>query len=131
MLKWMRREEGQSYVETALVLPFLILLVMGVLDIGRAFNAYIVVTNAAREGARYGIAHSGNADGIRARVLQETTGTGVTVDSADIAISYPDGQAPRNPIQVTVTHNFQIIASLVLGLDSVPVTATAEMEIIQ
>lgn len=131
MFKWLRREEGQSYLETALVLPILILLVMGVLDIGRAFNAYVVVMNAAREGARYGIAHSGNVDGVKARVLQETTDTAITVDLADITVAYPNGQAPGNPIQVTVTHNFQVIAALVLGLDTIPVAATAEMEIIQ
>ena len=49
-----RRERGQSLVETAVVLPILLLLVVAIVDFGRAFDAYIILTNAAREGARFG-----------------------------------------------------------------------------
>ena len=52
-----RRERGQSLVETAIVFPILLLLLAAVVDFGRAFDAYIVLTNAAREGARYGAIH--------------------------------------------------------------------------
>lgn len=41
-------------VETALLLPILMLLVMGSSDLGRVFYYSIAVTNAAREGARQG-----------------------------------------------------------------------------
>ena len=34
------------------VLPLLLLILAGMADIGRAFNSYMVITNAAREGAR-------------------------------------------------------------------------------
>lgn len=43
---------GQSMVEFALILPLLVLVLVGIFDIGRAFFAYIAITNAAREGAR-------------------------------------------------------------------------------
>lgn len=43
---------GQSLVEFALILPLFVLLLVGVFDIGRAFFAYIAISNAAREGAR-------------------------------------------------------------------------------
>lgn len=44
--------KGQSMVETALVLPIVILLLMGIIDFGLLFNNYLVVANASREGAR-------------------------------------------------------------------------------
>ena len=47
--------KGQELVEFAIVLPFLMLIVLGVLDLGRAFHAAIIITNVAREGARYGV----------------------------------------------------------------------------
>ena len=44
--------KGQGLVEFALLLPILVLIVFGVLELGRAFFAFIAITNAAREGAR-------------------------------------------------------------------------------
>jgi Flp pilus assembly protein TadG len=48
------RSRGQAIVETALLLPILMLLVMGTADLGRVFYYSIAVTNAAREAARQG-----------------------------------------------------------------------------
>ena len=42
-------------VEFALLLPIFLMLVMGVIDIARAYSVLQVVTNAAREGARVAI----------------------------------------------------------------------------
>lgn len=47
-----RHREGQSMVETALLLPIMLTLTMGVMDVAFAFFAYVQVINAAREGAR-------------------------------------------------------------------------------
>jgi Flp pilus assembly protein TadG len=47
-------KRGQAIVETALLLPILMLLVMGSADLGRVFYYSIAVTNAAREAARQG-----------------------------------------------------------------------------
>src|ERR1700704_3810842 len=47
-------QKGQAIVETALLLPILMLLVMGTADLGRVFYYSIAVTNAAREAARQG-----------------------------------------------------------------------------
>src|SRR6202171_6404205 len=46
--------KGQALVETALLLPILMLLVMGSADLGRVFYYAIAVTNSAREAARQG-----------------------------------------------------------------------------
>ncbi|HZK18677.1 MAG TPA: TadE/TadG family type IV pilus assembly protein [Clostridia bacterium] len=45
-------QRGQSLVEFALVLPLLIILLMGIFEFGRIFSSYVMITNAAREGAR-------------------------------------------------------------------------------
>ena len=46
------REDGQSLVELALVLPLLLIMLLGTVELGRVFHAYIVVTQASREAAR-------------------------------------------------------------------------------
>jgi hypothetical protein len=47
-----RRDGGAAAVETALVLPILLLIVFGIIDFGRMLHAQITLTEAAREGAR-------------------------------------------------------------------------------
>ena len=48
----MKSEKGQSLVEFALVLPLLILLLFGIIDFGRIFNAYLTIDHAGRDAAR-------------------------------------------------------------------------------
>lgn len=47
---------GQSLIEMALLLPVLLLLVFGSIEIGRVVNVWAIVTQASREGARVGAA---------------------------------------------------------------------------
>ena len=49
-----KSERGQSLTEFALVLVFLLSLLAGVFDLGRAFFAYIIIRDAAQEGAVFG-----------------------------------------------------------------------------
>ena len=58
MRRWLHRagqEKGAALVETAFVLPIMLLVCVGILEFGRAYQTWQVVTNAAREGARVAI----------------------------------------------------------------------------
>jgi len=46
------KERGQSAVEFALVLPVLLLFFFFLIEFGRVFGSWLLITNAAREGAR-------------------------------------------------------------------------------
>jgi len=50
-----RRSRGQAMVEFALVLPVLLILLMVLIEVARLFSAWLIVENAAREGARYAV----------------------------------------------------------------------------
>ena len=51
----LNREHGQSLVETALVLPILILILCGIIDFGWLFTNQLMINNSSREAARAGI----------------------------------------------------------------------------
>ncbi len=55
-----RRSGGQALVEFALVLPIFLVMVFGILDMGRAVWALDVANHAAAEGARFAIVHGGS-----------------------------------------------------------------------
>ena len=47
-----RSHFGQSMVEFAMILPLFVLVIIGIFDLGRAFFAFIAISNGAREGTR-------------------------------------------------------------------------------
>ncbi|MBI3946121.1 MAG: pilus assembly protein [Armatimonadetes bacterium] len=63
-----RRQRGAALVECALALPLLLLLVMGVIEIGRMTRTQLALAQAAREGAQ-AIARALTVERVAARVL--------------------------------------------------------------
>lgn len=53
--KIFRKQEGQALVEFALVAPVLLLILFGIVEFGLILFNQHVITNASREGARFGI----------------------------------------------------------------------------
>lgn len=99
------RESAQGLVEFALVLPLLLVLIMGVIEVGRLLFIYSSVTTASREAARYGsaagdiggyIPHYQDCAGIRAAARR--MGNLAGIQDNDIVIQYDDG--PNPPINV-------------------------------
>jgi len=123
------KDLGQSLVELALILPVLMLILMGIVDFGRAFNARIIITNAAREGARYGAMHPADEGGIKDRVINEAAGSGISIEADDVEVEFPNGTSePGNPIRVTVTYDFSLITPLLFGGDTT-IRSSVEMVI--
>src|SRR5689334_10681817 len=50
-----RARRGQTMVEFALTLPILLLLIFGIVEFGRIFQAWVTIQNAARTAARFAI----------------------------------------------------------------------------
>jgi hypothetical protein len=48
-------QKGQALVETAIIAPVLIFLMIGVFEVGWALRSYLVLTNANREAARFAV----------------------------------------------------------------------------
>ena len=123
------KHPGQSLIELALILPVLMFILVGIVDFGRVFNAYIIITNAAREGARYGAMHPTDEDGIKDYVINEAVGSGINIGADDVEVGFPNGTLdPGNPIRVTVTYDFPLITEFLFG-GSTTIQSSAEMVI--
>ncbi len=104
-----RKEKGQSLVELAIILPLLLLILLGIIDFGRVFYSYVTITNASREGARYGALHPGwvdendnaNPNNVKFHVIQEAANT-VPILPQEITVI-----TDTNTITVTVQADFQ------------------------
>ena len=93
--------KGQGLVELGIVIPVLIVIVIGLLDLGRAYFSVIIINNAAREGARYLSSHRsdlGNGfSGTIAAAQREAQGiTIVTIAPGDVTASCTDNDSPSD-----------------------------------
>jgi Flp pilus assembly protein TadG len=107
---------GQAMVEFALVIPLIVLIVMGIFDLGRGVYAYNVVASAAREGARFGSLQPSSTTAIQNQARANTVGLApssitVTVDCSNNGTIFTAAPCSTSNtfIRVTVTHTFQPI----------------------
>ena len=126
MIKHRRRERGQELVEYALILPIMMLILMSILDLGRAVYYYSAINNSAREGARYGVINPDDPAGIEAVVRNKA----VVLNPANltVVISSPD----EDTVRVTLTYQFTPITPIVgtlLGSNEVTLGSQATMRI--
>ncbi|WP_298585390.1 TadE/TadG family type IV pilus assembly protein [uncultured Kocuria sp.] len=115
-----RSERGAAAVEFALVVPILLALVLGIMEFGRAYNAQISLTHAARETARTMAITNVWTDAV-------THGVGAApsldLESGDFTPSLTTC-TPGQQIQVTVTQNLQTITGIA---DDLTLTGKAAM----
>ena len=126
------RQRGDAIVELALLAPIMLLMLFGVLELGRVVDAWIVVNNAAREGARE--AALAYPDATTLSTAQSATLTYLTSGFAprgDIsATSVPQVQLTTDTVQVTAEADVQIYTPVfqsMLGGQVVHVQAVAAM----
>ena len=123
------REHGAALVETAMILFVVLLLVAGMVDLGRAFDTYIVLGEASRAGARYGSLNPYDGVGIRAAAVQMAASNGLTVTEWDVTIDGLSAQAGQ-PISVTVVHQFPTMLGGIIGFENIAMRNWTEMVIV-
>jgi hypothetical protein len=128
-----RTEQGAELIEMAIVTPLLLLLVMGIVDFGFLFQRYVVLTNAAVEGARVATLPGYTTIDAQERVEAYASDGGVpglvTVVAAPVSLPGVGGGTWPG-MQVTVTHVYTLqyiapIATLVGGSTAANITLTA------
>jgi Flp pilus assembly protein TadG len=129
--------KGAVTVETALVLPLMLLFLFGIMEYGRYVLCLQVVTNAAREGCRYAVTHTqpvtlggvttGNATSDITNTVTKFL-SGQQLSSQSIQVYQSDSQGnnlgswnsatPGQYVGVQITGNFSIIVPMLLSFPS-------------
>lgn len=97
-----RKEKGQSIVEFALILPFLLLILCGIIDFGWILSCQNELTNAAGETARYAAIYS-NKDNVTSLTEEFLSEQGITGTPHLSSLSIDDTFAT---VHVTENVNF-------------------------
>ena len=128
-----KSEQGAEVIEMVLVLPLLLGLLFGLVDFGFLFQQYVVMTNAAAEGARVASLPGYGAGDVTARVADYATNGGVkgavnTVTTPVVLVGPGGTSWPGSQVTVTHVYTYQFIgplAALLGGSMGPNVTLTA------
>lgn len=134
-------------MECAVVLIVLLILLFGVLDVGRATYGYVTLAESCRRIARQAIVH-GASDGGRLAVWGPAPYQGTAVDGSEIAstlapllpllddeqvvieIEWLDGDnRPGDRVRVRVREPFEPLAPGLLGIGACDLSASSTMRI--
>ncbi len=116
--KLRRSKRGQSLVEIALILPILLIILFGIMEFGRVFHSYLVITHAAREGARYGII-SKDAAQIKQKV--QDASPGITLDLSDIDVNPSTNLTAGVPLTISVEYQLDLFTPVLADIIPNPI----------
>ena len=123
---------AQALVEFALLLPLLLVLILGAMDLGRVFYVKTVLTNAAREGAntlsRYPSDDTAGYNRTLAAIQAEGNSSGVTITAGEV--TYTGCCEIGFPVGVTIEKDVDLVFDGFLdavGIIDGPVTISSSV----
>ncbi|MEN6460380.1 MAG: TadE/TadG family type IV pilus assembly protein [Syntrophomonas sp.] len=122
-------------VELALVLPILLMLLMSIFEFGRIFSSYLVISNLARDGARYGVVGNSNSQ-IQSIIISQ----GPSLDESRLRVTVTPADENRSkgsPLQVEVDYSVPLITPFLADIlsnvnhedNSFPLSAQCSMRV--
>ncbi len=118
-----RNVKGQTIVEFALILPILLLILLGILEFGRIFSAWMSITHASREGAR-----DAALGGTTLQVEERIDAVSAGLNPARIVVLVtPSGSRPRGTmVTVRINYSIDMITPLIGNVVGDPLNISAE-----
>ena len=101
-----RRDTGSTVVEAAMIFPLILILVLGVIDLARAFFDAATVQEAAQEGAIYAALHPTDPGGAITRAEE-------TINSTDFVGAITVTCPASDQVSVTASYTFNLITPFI------------------
>ena len=125
-----RDEGGQTLVEAALTFPLLFLLFFGIIEFSLVIFSYNTISNAAREGARWGVISTATNAQIIDAARKRTTGIQCTQQPLRVEV---DPSPPPGTVKVDVYCDVPMITQMMVtalgGSGTIPLHASATMQV--
>lgn len=117
--RW-KNDRGSSLIEFSLIGFMFLVVLFGIIEVGRMVLVYTTVANAARAGARYAIVHGGDRTGsgvdgpsgsgstaqVQSVVRNFASAGLLDTSRLTITVAYSNGNSAGSPVTVTVTYPY-------------------------
>ena len=119
-------------VEFALSLLLILMLIFGIMEMCSFIYTYTVMADAANEGVRYAIVHTGDSTGTTSTVQTYAAYSLHDVSAMTVSVTCPDtgGCAVSNRVVVTVSYNYVPYLSLFTFASAHSISAYAHGRIV-
>jgi Flp pilus assembly protein TadG len=104
----LRPNDGQTMVEFVIVLPFLLLLMLGIGQFGVAFHNFLAITDATRVGVRAAAVKRTSGPCTAARTAIQNTVSATQWATVSTRITCSAGANTGDPVTVTVSYPYDI-----------------------
>ena len=111
-----RTERGAAVIEMAIALPILVLLVLGIIDLGRLLYTQITLHEAVQEGTLYASTHPDDPMSSRNRVIESVDNP--SIDLTDVLVDCPFPDTVRVRIQYDINLLTPILGGGTTTLDA-------------
>ncbi len=125
-----RAQRGQAMVEFAIVAPILLLILMGIMQLGVVYNNWVTLTDAARAGARKAaVCRTGCTPDATTATVTAVKNSAADLNMASLGVTVTSTWAQGADATVTATYPWSInVMGVVVGSGTMTATTTERVE---
>jgi len=125
-----RSQKGQAMTEFAIVAPILLLILMGIMQLGVVYNNWVTLTDAARAGARKAaVCRSGCSPDATTAATNAVKNSAANLNQANLGVTVTSTWAQGADATVTATYPWAInVMGVVVASGTMTATTTERVE---
>ena len=110
-------EQGATLLESCLIITLFLFLLLGIVECGRALNAYTFLSNSSRQAVRFAIvrgADSGRAvDSTAVTNYVKSIAPGMDPDAFTVTTTWTPDNEPGSAVRVNIEYDFQPVVPFI------------------
>jgi Flp pilus assembly protein TadG len=123
-------QRGQAMVEFAIIVPVLLTVLLGIMQLGVVYNHWVTLTDAARAGARKGaVCRSGCSPSSSTATVNAVKASAVDLNQSQLGVTVTSTWAQGSDVKVEATYPWSVnIMGIVVASGTMKASTTERIE---
>jgi Flp pilus assembly protein TadG len=125
-----RRQRGQAMVEFAIIVPILLTVLLGIMQLGVVYNNWVTLTDAARAGARKGaVCRSGCTPNAQTATVNAVKNSAANLNQSSLGVTVTSTWAQGADVRVEASYPWSVnVLGIVVASGTMRATTTERVE---